>query len=172
MSIIIPRILQEKAEISLFNALEQAERFFKTTLNKPQITYKQKGKIAGTAWFEEWEIRLNPILYLENEQIFLREVIPHEFAHLVAYKLSREGYFRKQIKPHGKEWQFIMQEVFSLPANVSHTLKTHHLMKEAYLYACQCRQHYLSKIRHSRALKGTIYLCRQCKGALDFVKLK
>lgn len=172
MSLIISEILQKKAEKSLVNAVEQVEEFFQIMLTQPLLTYTQKGKIAGTAWFERWEIRLNPILYQENEKVFLREVIPHELAHLVAYQLSKEGVFKRKIRPHGKEWRLIMEEVFSLPANVNHTLKTHHLMKEAYLYACQCRQHYLSKIRHLRTLKGRVYLCQQCKGTLNFIKLK
>lgn len=35
---------------------------------------------------ESYEIRLNPVLMMENQQAFIDEVVPHELAHLLVWK--------------------------------------------------------------------------------------
>ena len=45
---------------------------------EPTLVYQQRGTSAGTAWLEKNEIRLNPVLLLENQQAFIDEVVPHE----------------------------------------------------------------------------------------------
>ncbi|MGM3151375.1 SprT-like domain-containing protein, partial [Escherichia coli] len=41
---------------------------------------------GGTAWLEKNEIRLNPVLLLENQREFIDEVVPHELAHLLVWQ--------------------------------------------------------------------------------------
>ncbi|STR43890.1 protein sprT [Klebsiella michiganensis] len=38
---------------------------------EPVLVYQQRGTSAGTAWLEKNEIRLNPVLLLENQQAFM-----------------------------------------------------------------------------------------------------
>lgn len=45
---------------------------------EPKLSYTQRGTSAGTAWLESYEIRLNPVLLLENSEAFIEEVVPHE----------------------------------------------------------------------------------------------
>ena len=47
---------------------------------EPKLSYTQRGTSAGTAWLESYEIRLNPVLLLENSEAFIEEVVPHELA--------------------------------------------------------------------------------------------
>ena len=63
---------------------------------EPKIVYQQRGTAAGTAWLEPYEIRLNPVLMMENQQAFIEEVVPHELAHLLVWK-----HFGR-VAPHGK----------------------------------------------------------------------
>ena len=68
---------------------------------EPVLVYQQRGTSAGTAWLEKNEIRLNPVLLLENQQAFIDEVVPHELAHLLVWK-----HFGR-VAPHGKAcWAF------------------------------------------------------------------
>lgn len=53
---------------------------------EPKLSYTQRGTSAGTAWLESYEIRLNPVLLLENSEAFIEEVVPHELAHLLVWK--------------------------------------------------------------------------------------
>ena len=81
---------------------------------EPVLVYQQRGTSAGTAWLEKNEIRLNPVLLLENQQAFIDEVVPHELAHLLVWK-----HFGR-VAPHGKEWKWMMESVLGVPA-----LRTH-----------------------------------------------
>lgn len=42
---------------------------------EPKLVYTQRGTSAGTAWLESYEIRLNPVLLLENIDTFIAEVV-------------------------------------------------------------------------------------------------
>lgn len=64
---------------------------------EPKLVYTQRGTSAGTAWLESYEIRLNPVLLLENIDTFIAEVVPHELAHLLVWK-----HFGRKA-PHSKD---------------------------------------------------------------------
>lgn len=76
---------------------------------EPKLSYTQRGTSAGTAWLESYEIRLNPVLLLENSEAFIEEVVPHELAHLLVWK-----HFGR-VAPHGKEWKWMMENVLVFP---------------------------------------------------------
>lgn len=40
---------------------------------EPKLSYTQRGTSAGTAWLESYEIRLNPVLLLENSEALLKK---------------------------------------------------------------------------------------------------
>lgn len=63
---------------------------------------------------ESYEIRLNPVLLLENSEAFIEEVVPHELAHLLVWK-----HFGR-VAPHGKEWKWMMESVLGVPARRTH----------------------------------------------------
>lgn len=75
---------------------------------EPKLSYTQRGTSAGTAWLESYEIRLNPVLLLENSEAFIEEVVPHELAHLLVWK-----HFGR-VAPHGKEWKWMMESVLGV----------------------------------------------------------
>ncbi|XKM13785.1 SprT family zinc-dependent metalloprotease [Orbaceae bacterium ac157xtp] len=162
----IPIHLHNQVITCLRKNLLLASHFFNISFNEPSIKYLNKGSIAGSAYLNKWEIQLNTNMLLENQQRFINEVIPHELAHLIAFKIYGK------VKPHGKEWQHIMQTIFLLEPNRTHKFKIPITTKRAtFHYACECQTHELSVIRHNRiqSSKAT-YFCNKCKTALKPVE--
>lgn len=123
----------------------------------PKLSFTQRGKAAGSAHLQHWEIRLNPLLLMDNCQAFLEEVIPHELCHLLVFK--RHG----RTAPHGREWKLMMQQLFALPGKTTHQMDISKVVGEQFIYHCGCREHPLSLRRHNNVQRGkSRYLCRHC----------
>lgn len=155
------RHLHWQVNRKLSACLRLAEEYFQCKFARPTVSYNVRGVKAGVAYLQQWEIRLNPILLLENQQAFIDEVVPHELAHLLVYQ--RFG----RVAPHGKEWQMVMKEVFHLAAKTHHQFAVASVQGETYPYRCACQLHYLSKRRHLNILRGTTYFCKKCKCQLQ-----
>lgn len=140
-----------------------AEQYFRRTFHRPQTSLCLRGQSAGAAHLQSNRLRFNARLYRENCEDFLRQTVAHEVAHLVAYQLHG-----LKIRPHGKEWQAIMQQVFGLPPVRCHAYRLPPAWRTFYLYHCRCMQHPLSPQRHGRIRRGQLYLCRSCNGRLTF----
>ena len=112
----LPIALQQAVMRSLREKLAQANLKLGRNYPEPKLVYQQRGTAAGTAWLESYEIRLNPVLMLENQQAFIEEVVPHELAHLLVWK-----HFGR-VAPHGKEWKWMMEAVLGVPARRTHQL--------------------------------------------------
>lgn len=143
---------------------QTAESFFKCSFARPQVQLNLKGYNAGTATPQKNLLRFNKQLLLDNQQHFLKQTVPHEVAHLIAYQI-----FGLKIKPHGKEWQLIMQKVYQLPAERCHHYEVARKKKAYYIYECACKtQHPLTIRRHNLIQKGSKYICKYCKGFLSY----
>ena len=105
----IPIALQQAVMRCLREKLQLARRHFAVEFPEPSIVYQQRGTSAGTAWLQSWEIRLNPVLLLENQQPFIDEVVPHELAHLLVFRQFG------RVAPHGREWRWMMESVLLTP---------------------------------------------------------
>ena len=131
----------------------------------PALSFKLRGKTAGTAYLQRWEIRLNPILLAENSEAFINEVIPHEYAHLLTFALYG------RVQPHGKEWQAMMIDIMGLPANRTHRFDTKNSetrQYERFTYYCLCQTHLLTAIRHNRIQANKAkYNCKHCGETLE-----
>lgn len=92
----------------------QAEARLGRSFPRPQIHCNMRGRAAGSARLQTWELRFNPALYEANQQAFLAEVVPHEVAHLLVYALWGEGRGKSRAPPHGRQWQSVMRELFAL----------------------------------------------------------
>ena len=78
----LPIALQQAVMRSLREKLARANLKLDRNYPEPKLVYQQRGTAAGTARLESYEIRLNPVLMMENQQAFIEEVVPHELAHL------------------------------------------------------------------------------------------
>ena len=146
-----------RCEEALTQRLQQAELALQQAWPRPQLSFTQRGKAAGTAHLQRWEIRLNPVLLVENQALFLHEVIAHELAHLLVF--ARHG----RVAPHGRAWQAMMRQVFGLAPRVTHQLDISSLQGPLFAYQCACQRHQLSLRRHNKVQRGqSRYLCRHC----------
>lgn len=140
----------------------EAECFFNRAFERPTYFFNQRGKAAGTAHLQKKLIKLNPILFTSNKEDFFQQVIPHEVAHLITFQLYGK------VRPHGKEWQHIMEEVFQRPALTTHQLDISKVVGQQFIYHCLCTKHLLSIRRHNNVIKGNNYRCKQCQSLLKF----
>ncbi|GAB3523486.1 SprT family zinc-dependent metalloprotease [Photobacterium alginatilyticum] len=153
--------LQSQVIARVEQCITHANQRLNKRLPMPAVSFRQRGKIAGSARLQGWEVRFNPVLLKENPQAFLDEVVPHEVAHLVTFKL-----FGK-VRPHGREWQIIMTEVFKIPARTTHSFDVSSVQGTTYLYRCGCSEHQLTVRRHNKVQrKQATYHCRRCQQPL------
>ncbi len=118
----------------------------------PTARYLRRHRLAG-----ENEIRLNPVLLLENQQEFIDEVVPHELAHLLVWQ-----HFGR-VAPHGKEWKWMMESVLGVPARRTHRFELDSVRQNTFPYRCRCQQHQLTVRRHNRVVRGeATYRCVRC----------
>ena len=110
----LPIAIQQAVMRSLREKLAQANIKLERQYPEPKLVYQQRGTAAGTAWLQTYEIRLNPVLLMENVDAFVNEVVPHELAHLLVWK-----HFGR-VSPHGKEWKWMMESVLGVPARRTH----------------------------------------------------
>ena len=108
----LPIAIQQAVMRRLREKLAQANLKLGRNYPEPKLSYTQRGTSAGTAWLESYEIRLNPVLLLENSEAFIEEVVPHELAHLLVWK-----HFGR-VAPHGKEWKWMMEACWAFPPAV------------------------------------------------------
>jgi len=142
-----------------------AEEFYLKSFPRPEVTLNLRGRSAGVAELQRNRLRFNPVLLKENQQAFLAQVVPHEVAHLIAWQLHG-----RKIRPHGREWQQIMQQVFGLLPQTTHTFDVTRAAKQGYIYQCACeeKQHALTLRRHNKIQRGQQYVCRRCGSRLRF----
>lgn len=156
----IPIALQQAVFHSLRHHLAIANARLNRHYPEPQLLFTQRGASAGTAWLKTYQIRLNPVLLLENQRAFIDEVVPHELAHLLTWR-----HFG-QVAPHGQEWRWMMETVLGVSARRTHQFALDGVRPRTFAYHCDCQAHLLTIRRHNRAARGqSQYRCRQC-GAL------
>lgn len=134
-------------------------------LPRPKVWLDLRGKSAGQAHFGRGGLRFNTQLLDENRQAFLVEVVPHEMAHWLVWHLE-EG---PRLRPHGREWQTVMRQLFGLAPSTTHRFDVARASPSPYRYACGCQEHFFSMRRHRRALRGQAYRCRQCAQTLVYI---
>lgn len=111
---------------------------------------------AGRAWWPSRLIEINPKLKdLSEAQVW--RTLKHEFAHLLAFE--RSG--RRQIDPHGIEWQNACSELGIPGESARHSLPLKgRRMKKKYVYVCpSC----FSEVKRVRPMQRAVACYSCCK---------
>lgn len=157
------------------HAEERARSFYGIKLPAAGIDFSLRGRCAGQARVKpngQTSLRINYQLLAENLDDFLQQTIPHEVAHLVVNWLVRNK--RQRPRPHGREWQAVMRECFDLEPIRCHSYQTTaaRIVPRNFLYRCNCRDHFLTRIMHNRVSRHYQALCKGCITPLKFVGQK
>lgn len=151
---------------------DKVRQHYQLDLPDAEIDFSLRGRCAGQAQLSaagQARLRINLQLLKENLDDFLHQTIPHEIAHLVVLWQNRKT--RKRPKPHGPEWQRVMQDCFELMPTRCHSYQTTpaRVVPRSYTYRCNCQQHMLTSIMHKRLTKKFQAFCKQCRSPLTFI---
>lgn len=145
-----------------------AEHHYRVTIPFPQILFDLRGRAAGQLHIHRnglHRIRYNSAIFSRHPEDFLAQTVPHETAHLIAFRLHGTA-----IRPHGNEWQRIMLTFGARPERCHSYnidgLSTRRIMR--FDYHCRCQTYRLTSIRHRRIQAGQTYHCRRCGGDLRY----
>ncbi len=160
------------AEKAVRRAEAIARRYYAIDLPPADIAFTLRGRCAGQARLhpnDRMELRFNLALLAENSDDFLSRTIPHEVAHLVVFWRAR-GQNRRP-RPHGPEWQQVMCDCFRQDPLRTHAYRTTpaRIVRRSFRYACNCREHFLTAIRHNRMSRHRQLQCTHCHSRLVFL---
>jgi SprT protein len=164
--------LRQQAETAVRKAENRARSFYGLKLPEAAIDFSLRGRCAGQAKIDRSGstcLRINLQLLAENRDDFLLQTIPHEVSHLVVNWQVRNQ--RQRPRPHGPEWQRVMQECFGLAPTRCHNYKTSpaRVVLRPFVYRCNCREHHLTGLMHNRIACSYQALCKDCRSPIQFV---
>ncbi|MDP2561202.1 SprT family zinc-dependent metalloprotease [Psychrobium sp. 1_MG-2023] len=152
--------LQQQLSTRVEQCYQLVERKLGRKFPRPQVLTNQRGRIAGCALLQKNTLRFHPLIYQQNQAHFLEHVVAHEIAHLVVWQCYGKT------PPHGKHWQWVMNDIFNLPALRTHQYNTDNIGIRTVRYRCLCAEIPLSMNRHNKVIKGAVYCCKRCKSPL------
>ena len=141
------------------------EKWPQARIPRGRITFRMRGLSAGEACRTSGQTNYNSELLERYGEDFIREIVPHEVAHVVTSAVWPRA------KPHGPEWRSVM-EFFGARPSVTHGFDSKPSRRVSRIpYACACPEHHLMTRRaHVRIQRGTVeYSCRKCRRTLVYV---
>jgi SprT protein len=122
------------------------------------------------------EMRLNPKLLNEFKELYIDEVVVHEYAHLIVDKLYPTGYnnlYRRKVQSHGREFKNVCS-LFGIEGSAttklfskSETLQSTQKSRRTIEYSCKCDTHLVTPLMHTKITNGAVYICKKCKCKLE-----
>jgi len=147
----------------------RSEELFDRSFERVPVLFDLRGRAAGmfkVVGRRRW-IRYNPWIFSKYFEENLRDTVPHEVAHFIVH----EVYGLRGVKPHGTQWQALMQR-FGAAAEVTFDLDLEGIPRRrqrTHSYRCDCRLHQVSATRHNRVQRDNCrYHCRACGGNLVY----
>jgi SprT protein len=134
--------------------------------NKPFWCFNLNNTTAGLAFYIANKIHLNHRLFLQNKQDFFSQTIPHEVAHLVAFRV-----FGESAMGHGPEWKSVMR-VFGVAPERCHNYDVSSVKRmrtiTRFLFTCNCsgKVFELTPTQSKKADRDNNFSCRVCESKL------
>lgn len=129
--------------------MKQANELYNLNIDLTVRVDLRGSKIAGQAQRKlgRYIVRLNPLFCQQFPEDTLKETIPHEVAHIVAFAL-------KQDDGHGPKWKRIAQSL-GCSGNRCHDHTIIDPRKETYMVVFPCgKKIEIGKIRYNRIMRG------------------
>ena len=134
---------------------------------KPKITYGLRGSDAGQAFMEQNRIDLNLVLFRENFEDAIQNTVPHEIAHLEAWRLGlKRGDF------HAGIWKRLMTKFRAAPIACHNLDVTSASSRTGYFtYQCRCSSPNMVSLEMHHRIQETpeLFRCKECKQLLRFI---
>lgn len=132
-----------------------------------QIRYEFSNRMTrarGMANYQQKLLKFSYPLYLRSTQEGQVTNVIHETCHLIA------NYRHGRVQPHGYEWARYMELCGLEPITCHNVDRTGLARQVARVEAkCLCKTHTITKTRATKMRRGSVYVCRQCKGRLILV---
>lgn len=139
----------------------------------------------GTADWYKKTMRLNKYLLLEFDDLYIDEIIVHEYCHFVVSAMVEDGAFHSKPRPHGREFKQVCShfgiegkattDKFSNSKHLKSKSDKLKAKKKVFYYSCDCpnKFHELTVQRHNKIRRGwASYSCKNCGQTLTFKKQK
>jgi len=158
---------QQRVREATHEYIARAGRIYQREFPPIAVAFDLKGRAAGMYRVHNHSrlIRYNPYIFAKYFNDNLASTVPHEVAHYVVDVLYRAG----SVRPHGVEWQHVMQSLGAEPqVTGNYDLSGIPIRRQKrYSYRCGCMTHHISSARHNRMVRNRArYYCRRCKSAL------
>jgi len=109
-------------------------------------------------------IVFNKKVFKESKFKDFKEVIIHEYSHMIVYVLYGKVY------AHGKQWKSVMKSFgIKNPSATTSAFKNVKKKESDKLIKCSCGKRYISSNRASRMKNGTKYICCSCSKPLKLL---
>jgi len=137
---------------------KKVKRLFKLELN-----YSIKFNLESSQTIGYFSNKKNKLNIVFNKMVFkeskykdFKEVIIHEYSHMIAYVL-----YGGIIQSHGEEWKLIMKNLgINNPTATTASFRNIKKKESDKLIKCGCGKRYISSNRASRIKNGTKYMCK------------
>lgn len=161
------KVAMEEAELKQ-RALERVRELCEQhRIQIPKVRFDLRGAQAGQAIHDrstgESIIRINLLLYRENAEDFLANVIPHELCHIWKEQLHKRG------TEHGRAWQALMRKMGVEPRRCHQYDTTHARVRRINLYEVYCAcptPPLVTSIIYNRLRRRRLYCCTRCHNHL------
>jgi SprT protein len=142
---------------------DKGKRMYRVDWERPVFNFKLSGRTAGRAALQANLVKINEELFVRNREEFLAQTIPHEVAHLLAWRAFKDN-------GHGYGWKRVMVN-FGLEPRRCHNYDTSEVARRVsrYLYTCGCPGGVkVGSKHHKQLMQGAISIrCRGCRVVLN-----
>jgi len=119
--------VKAKVEAKLRTCHAMAEAHYNRKFDFPSISYTVRGTTAGTATGSK-QVNFNPVLLMENTDLFISRTVPHELAHCLDYVINPQNHTRtwsrRKRVVHGADWKRVMAVIGAADATRCHKYDT------------------------------------------------
>lgn len=104
---------QQRVIEATHQVLELANKLYNTTVRLHQIKWHSGVRTYGYAssYQRRYELSYNTQYTEAHADEMIKEIVPHEVAHLIHFYLKEQGRAPSGERPHGKTWQTIARKL-------------------------------------------------------------